>query len=261
MTAAAWIVQPVSAMFRFGLVCVLAALPLATAAAAGPATIEVGDSARPLEVTLPAGRGPAPLAVLVHGWGVGPEDYRSHARELNAQGFATALFRAPSKWELDPHAWRDALMSDLDAVEAAAAPGGPLARVDVGRIGLIGHSLGGGTVVTTAAADPRVGAVVAYAPGTALQFRRRLLREARAITAPTLILSGGLDGIAPHGMFAGPLRRVIPGARGKLLPFGTHLDFSDRKAPFATPGAHDRQHARVMRETTQFLQRTLGARR
>lgn len=248
-------------MFRpLGLVVALAILPVASATAA---TVEVGDPGRPLRVSLPAGEGVAPLAVLVHGWGVGPEDYASHARELNAQGFATALFRAPSKWQLDPHRWRDALMSDLDAVEAATAPGGALAgRVAVGpgRVGLVGHSLGGGTVLTTAAFDPRVGAVVAYAPGTATTYRGRLLREARGITAPTLILSGGLDLVAPHAMFAGPLRRAIPGARGTLLPLGTHLDFSDKVAPFALPGAHARQHRTVMRETTRFLRGALRAR-
>jgi predicted dienelactone hydrolase len=52
---------------------------------------------------------------------------------------------------------------------------GPNVDIDHQRIGLVGHSFGGWTVLATPASEPRVEAVVALAPGGASQRKRNIL--------------------------------------------------------------------------------------
>lgn len=253
---------------------------LALATSAGVAAAEVitiGAPARPLSIHLPPpGAAPVPIVVMSHGYLGKPGDHASMTAELPRAGLAVGLFQAPNNRDLDPHHWRDALRRDLDAIEAAAAPGGPLSgRVDTARIGLMGVSLGGGNVISTAAVDPRVKAVVALAPGVAhlpgavFDLRSRLLREARRVTAPTLILSGSYDAIAPTRTFARPLARRIPGARHVELPRATHLNFTDNPSPgLPTPFGRLRvglsnadQRAIAARHYVGWFQDHLGAAR
>lgn len=52
----------------------------------------------------------------------------------------------------------------LDRLEAGTAHGRFTDRLDLGSVGLVGHSTGGGAVVEVCAADPRCGAVVGFDP-------------------------------------------------------------------------------------------------
>ena len=147
------------------------------------------------DVHVPAGRGPHPVVVGVHGfkgfrrWGFWPYI----AAGLAERGIACVRYDASHNGvgagglDFDePHLFERNTWGreehDLDAVlravRRAALPG--LEDVDAARLGLIGHSRGGGLVVVRTAADPAVRAAVVLAPvATTLRFAAEVLERAR----------------------------------------------------------------------------------
>ena len=120
---------------------------------------------------------PLPVVVFCHGfkgfkdWGPFPQ----WGRHLARRGFASVLFNfsyngvapdAPTAFtELDKFAQNTYTreLDDLDAVLSAAADNAlPGADLDAGRIGLMGHSRGGGTSILQAERDDRVQALVTW---------------------------------------------------------------------------------------------------
>ncbi|MAF27187.1 MAG: dienelactone hydrolase [Gemmatimonadetes bacterium] len=134
------------------------------------------------DLSLPKGEGPFPVVVLLHGfkgfkdWGMFPHT----AQALAARGIAVLrmntsmngveeeleeftrldLFakNTPSREVADVRLVLDALESG-SAAEAAGCPG----MVDASRIGIVGHSKGGGVALLVAGGDPRVQCVVTWA--------------------------------------------------------------------------------------------------
>lgn len=97
---------------------------------------------------------------------------------------------------------RDSETSDeraarVDAIATSRVPDLQLLldHLDLERVGAIGHSLGGWTVLAAAQADPRVASVVALAPGGSAQPRPGVLKlplhQVRPV--PTLYLTGDKD--------------------------------------------------------------------
>ncbi len=134
-----------------------------------------GDPLR-LDVRRPEGDGPFPVVVILHGykgfkdWGMFPPT----ARRLVEAGLATVAmntshngvgpsldsFDEPERFAVNTPG-REA--DDVAAVLDAVADGSLDDALDPDRIGLLGHSRGGGVVLLAAARDPRVRAVVTWA--------------------------------------------------------------------------------------------------
>lgn len=203
-------------------------VPVAFAAPGGPALAGT--------LTLPAGPGPHPAAVLVGGFGpsdrdgavgvIGRRAYGDWARALAARGVAVLRYdkrgigasRGPDLAWLDPRPL---------GVDAAAAVRAVRSRpeVDARRVALVGHSQGGNLALRAAAlgAPARVvvtlgtpGRPLGRLTGTGPRVRfllgvlvgqrtaRRLLRadprvDARAVTVPVLHVHGRADGVVPAG--------------------------------------------------------------
>lgn len=149
-------------------------------AEARPVSIDVaGGRALDGVLHLPDRAGRRPLVVICHGfkgfmdWGFFPY----LAELLSERGFAALRFNLTSSGmrpggELvsDVAAFRDTTLSqDLDELAAVlghAADGLDCERIDPDRIGLFGHSRGGGTAILAAATSPwreRLGALVTWA--------------------------------------------------------------------------------------------------
>jgi dienelactone hydrolase len=95
--------------------------------------------------------------VVVHGGGGDREGAVAHARMLARAGYGVLLYDARGRGRSGGHANAFGWEWDRDvrgAVDWLAARG-------VGRIGLLGLSTGAEAVITEAAGDPRVGAVIA----------------------------------------------------------------------------------------------------
>ncbi|MBF6211025.1 alpha/beta fold hydrolase [Nocardia puris] len=132
-----------------------------------PIEFTVADTELAGFVYLPEGAGPHPCVVLCTGYG-GTQDTPS--LEAAAAAFATAGYVALTfdyrnfgRSGGEPRQLVDIAGQPLD-IEAAIAAARARPDVDESRIALWGTSLGGGHVVTVAAADPAIAAVVAQVP-------------------------------------------------------------------------------------------------
>lgn len=123
--------------------------------------------ALPGTLTMPAGRGPHPSLVLVHGSGPNDRDetvgvskpFRDLAWGLASRGVAVLRYEKRSR----VHGARLAALKSMtvkeETVDDALAAVALLRRtpgVDAKRIFVLGHSLGGGLVPRIGAADPRI---------------------------------------------------------------------------------------------------------
>jgi uncharacterized protein len=149
-------------------------------------------------LTLPAGKGPFPAAVLITGSGpqdrdeqlLGHKPFLVLADNLTRRGVAVLRFddRGVAK---STGRFQDATAADF-AVDAAAAVAFLRARkdIDARRVGLIGHSEGGVVAPMVAAKDPRIAYVVLMA-GPAVPLRELLLAQRRAIGGATPAVPAG----------------------------------------------------------------------
>lgn len=147
------------------------------------------------DLHVPAGAGPFPVVVGIHGfkgfrnWGFWPHI----ASGLAARGIACVRFDSSQNgvgeggldfdekdlferntWAREEHDLR----AVVAAVRAVSLPGG--ASLDPARLGLVGHSRGGGGAVVFAAGDPGVRAVSVLAPiATIDRFPAAVVADAR----------------------------------------------------------------------------------
>lgn len=111
---------------------------------------------------VPAGRGPHPVVVLLHGF-PGNERNFDLAQVLRRAGYASLVFHYRGSWGVGG-SWSWGHVLEDTAAVVAALPGIAAAhRLDPRRLALIGHSLGGFAALMTAAADPSVTAVASVA--------------------------------------------------------------------------------------------------
>jgi pimeloyl-ACP methyl ester carboxylesterase len=104
---------------------------------------------------LPAGPGPHPIVVLLHGF-PGNERNFDVAQALRRAGYAVLIFHYRGSWGVGgTYSWRH-VQEDAARVVTAVRDD---SRLDPARLAVVGHSLGGFTALMTAAADPAVAAV------------------------------------------------------------------------------------------------------
>ncbi|ADI09293.1 putative lipoprotein [Streptomyces bingchenggensis BCW-1] len=109
---------------------------------------------------IPAGPGPHPIVVVLHGF-PGNERNFDLAQALRRAGYAALVFHYRGSWGMGGtwswgHVLEDAaqVTAAIRTDEIAGAH-----RLDPRRLALVGHSLGGFTALMTAAGDPTIGAV------------------------------------------------------------------------------------------------------
>jgi pimeloyl-ACP methyl ester carboxylesterase len=147
--------------------------------------------------------GPTPVIVMGHGITLTRRDgIPAFARRFAATGYSVVAFDYRHWGDSDghPRGWFSFGRQQADW-RAAVAFARQLDRVDPGRVTLWGFSMAGGMALKTAAADPRIAAVIAVCPvtdglaawlepapaGTLLRMVARALRETitrRPVTMP-----------------------------------------------------------------------------
>lgn len=133
-----------------------------------PITFQSADETLLGVLHLPAGEGPHPVVVLLHGF-PGYERNFDLAQALRRAGYASLVFHYRGSWGVGgtwswTHVLEDSarVVAQLRDPETAARH-----RLDLDRLAIVGHSLGGFAALMTAAADPAVAAVAAV---TAFDF-------------------------------------------------------------------------------------------
>ncbi len=125
----------------------------------------------------PKGQGPFPVIILNHGY-IPPAEYWTGADTYDAstylasRGFLTISpdFRGWGRSDSGENIFRTGLAIDVMNLISALPS---LPQADPERVGIWGHSMGGGAVSWTMAVDPRVKASLLYAPVSANARDRR----------------------------------------------------------------------------------------
>ncbi|MGW0203473.1 alpha/beta hydrolase family protein, partial [Nonomuraea sp. NPDC003201] len=108
---------------------------------------------------LPAGPGPHPIVVLLHGF-PGNERNFDLAQALRRAGYAALVFHYRGSWGVGgTWSWHHVLEDAARVVESVRLD----PRLDPARLAVVGHSMGGFAALMTAAADPAVRAVASVA--------------------------------------------------------------------------------------------------
>ncbi len=127
---------------------------------------------------IPAGFGPAPGVVLVHGWESARDRTLPHAQVLHAAGFHVLTFDVRGHGANGPEALP--ISVGEYAADARAAVAAILRRPEVTCAALLGHSMGAAGSLVAAADDPSVAAVIAVAaPADPHRLTRQTFRLAR----------------------------------------------------------------------------------
>ena len=150
-------------------------------------TVGSGEWALPGTLTMPAGAGPFPAVVLVHGSGpndrdetIGPnKPFKDLALGLASRGIAVLRYEKRSKVygaKMAGLAGMTVKDEVLDDAAAAAAMLRSQPRIDPARVFVLGHSLGGMLVPRIAAADAKLAGVIVMA-GPARPLDRAILEQ------------------------------------------------------------------------------------
>jgi dienelactone hydrolase len=113
---------------------------------------------------VPAGPGPFPVVVLLHGF-PGTERNFDLAQALRRAGYAAVVFHYRGSWGMGgTWSWQHALEDAERVVIAMREPTMASAhRLDADRLAVVGHSMGGFAALMTAAGNPHVSSVVSVA--------------------------------------------------------------------------------------------------
>jgi predicted dienelactone hydrolase len=276
-------------------------------ASLGPVThvdMTVHDPARnrdvPLRVYLPAGRSPAPVVLFSHGLGGSREGSAYLGEHWAARGYVAVLLQHPGS---DESVWKQASLGQRrDALTQAASAGNFLLRVqdvgavldqlaawsrteghelsgrlDLGRVGMSGHSFG---AVTTQAVsgetfpvagarftDGRIRAAIALSPSS--PRNGDAARAFGSVGIPWLLMTGTED-VAPIGNIDVASRLAVfpslpPGDKYELVLQGAeHSAFGDRPLPGDRAARNPNHHRAILALSTAFwdayLQRDEAAR-
>ncbi len=210
--------------------------------AVGEASVTVSWAGRsvPLLIRYPARRdgsgapfdedaAPAPALAFGHGFLAPAGAYRSTLGRLAAAGCVVVAPDSERGYGPSHAVLADDLRRSLTWVAdgAGGVLGGPDA-VDASRLGLAGHSMGGGCAVLAAVgADPGVRTVATLA---AARTRPSALEAAARLTVPTLFLAAERDAIAPVEVHQRPLFEAVregTPAQLRIIRGGSHIGFCD----------------------------------
>lgn len=188
------------------------------------------DAAHPALVTSEAR--PFPVIGFAHGFLSPPELYRTTSRHLASWGFVVSAPRSG----LEPFPDHSQFADDLNAsterlIQLGRDPSSSFyERLNEGRIGLTGHSMGGGATLLAAA---RATSVVAVAAIAAAETRPSAIEQTANIATPILYITGSEDSFVPNPFHTGPMFRNTRIAAWFDIRGGYHCGFIRPKLPEA----------------------------
>lgn len=194
------------------------------------------DPAR-FDVDLPKAAAPAdgyPTIVIVPGLGCQAEDYSIVRKRLIQCGYAVATFEWKDNEDYDADDWDERLevMTDLLLEHDQDAQSTLAGLIDEGKLGLMGHSLGGSVAVLAAARERRFKALAIFGPGG----KQTDFLDA-AVSLPTIAIDGSLDRVTPPDEASGV---VLENATTR---YTAHVVVTDGNHP-NTPADYDADYIR-----------------
>ncbi|PRW63112.1 dienelactone hydrolase family protein [Actinopolyspora mortivallis] len=170
-----------------------------------------------------SGRGLAAIA-FGHGWLQPPRRYTRLLRHLASWGFVVAAPATHTGPFASHRLFAADLRTALDVCVGVRLGDGGIS-VDENRLGVAGHSMGGGCAVLAAAEDPRVRAVAGMATTETMPSA---IAAARRVSVPGLQLSAATDLLAPARANAEPVASAWGGpVQLRTLRKAGHLGFTE----------------------------------
>jgi predicted dienelactone hydrolase len=249
--------------------CAFASFAFAAAIASGAQqSVQLGG--RAVTVWEPAAQTPAPVVVFSHGFhgcsiqsvflmeafaDAGYLVFAPNHRDATCNGGSSHWFAGPAQSFQAPDSWSDATYrdraDDIAAVIAALKTDERYrARVDLDRLGLVGHSLGGYTVLGLGGAWsswtlPGVKAVLALSPYANPFVTKSSLR---GIGVPVMYQGGTHDGAITPTV-------AKPGGAYDLSPAPKYYVEFDGAGHFAWTDLRDTDHAAIVAYALAFMNR------
>lgn len=153
-------------------------------------------------VVKPAGRGPFPAVVINHGKGGRPDQFSLNwAREMVQWGLVAICPTLTHVAGTAIQGQDGASAENIQRVRDCIAILGSLGCVDMQRVAVCGHSMGGFLTIGFSGAEPATVKAVAICAGGASSregVAMPTLALAARITAPTLLLHGTIDQAVPY---------------------------------------------------------------
>lgn len=184
--------------------------------------------------------GPYPVFSFGHGFLSAVTLYQSTLAHLASHGFFAIASQSQGGLFPNHAAFATDIRHCLDHLIAAnASASSPyFGSVAVEALAVGGHSMGGGASILSAAADPRIRAVVTLA---AANTNPSSISAAGQVVAPTRLIVGSQDTIVPPGTSAGPMYANLLGPRQLAdIVGGSHCGFIDSSIPFCDSGSISR---------------------
>lgn len=202
-----------------------------------------------------AGGGPYPVFAFGHGYLTPVSRYQSTLDHLASHGFVVIASRSGGGLFPSHAAFAADLVHCLDHVIALGDDPGSEFHQSIAsdRLGVGGHSMGGGCSLLAAASDGRIRAVV---PLAAADTNPSSIAASSEVAAPLRLVVGSEDAIVPPGPNSGPMYDNAPGPRQLVsIEGGSHCGFLDSDIIFCDTGSISRaaQLALSRRLTTSFL--------
>lgn len=202
-----------------------------------------------------ASGGPYPVFSFGHGFLTPVSRYDSTLDHLATHGFLVIASRSGGELFPSHAAFAADLVHCLDHVIALGEdPASEFHQhVAADRLGVGGHSMGGGCSLLAAASDARIGAVV---PLAAADTNPSSIAASGEIAAPVRLIVGSEDAIVPSGPSSGPMYSNLRGPRQLVsIEGGSHCGFLDSDIIFCDTGSITRaaQLAHTWRLATSFL--------
>ncbi|NES14122.1 alpha/beta hydrolase [Micromonospora sp. PPF5-17] len=188
----------------------------------------------------PVAAGRFPAIAFGHGFLQGVSKYASTLSHLSTWGFIVIAPTSQGGFAPDHSAFADDLNAALTwAVTQDTTAGARFAgHVSVDRLGLSGHSMGGGASILAAARNPKV---VTVANLAAAETNPSAKAAAATVTVPVQLIAGERDGIAPVADHQRPIYLAKPPAKQlRTIKGGSHCGFMDSGSLFCDSGTISR---------------------
>ncbi len=192
-----------------------------------------------------------PVVVFLHGFASPGTLYSALCDAFAERGFVVVVSTTSTFDNVGQERDGRAL---FPAVVAANASGAFAAALDTTRIGLAGHSMGGGNVGNVLSSNP------GYRCGFAIAPVQPRSGNAGRVLVPIAIVAGQGDVIAPAGLFAEPYYQSLTAVGGVCSYYLMNGDASHTNLAglFVGGGAGSEVFARVVTQGTAFFAHEFG---
>ena len=191
-------------------------------------TVSAEGRSFPARLAYPTRGGPYPAIAFAHGYGIDSSYYRGTLRALAGAGYVviapdseTGRFPSHSRMAGD-------LSRSLRWLARKSATGGkdvPRGKVNARRLGVAGHSMGGGVALLAASRDRSIDTIATLAAADTAPVRASVV--VRRLRVPSLFVVGTDDRIVPAASTTVMFRRAPSPALLASIKGGSHCGFME----------------------------------